>query len=182
MRSARRWRVARVGPVDLGDERLKHGRPGRYLGHRDTGPVTGGDGGDGGSDAESDGVALHRTLVLGEQVDLDVRHAGALAQVVVPHQPVEAVGRRRPDVDLIVGDLLLLADGGGDLPRHLRGALERAVLGHVEDDLQLALVVEGQHLDPHPAGGNEGHRSEEEDARSRPGTTSARPIGRRAGT
>ena len=109
-------------------------------------------------------MALRRALVLGEQVHLHLRHARALAQVVVAHQAVEAVGSRRPDVDLIVGDLLLLADGGGDLPGHLRGAFQRAVLGHVEDDLQLALVVVGQHLDPHPPGGNEGHRSQEEQA------------------
>ena len=70
-----------------------------------------------------------------------------------------------PDVDLIVGDLLLLADGGGDLPGDLRRAFQRAVLGHVEDDLQLALVVEGQHLHDHvPSRRNEGHGSEEEDA------------------
>ena len=42
-----------------------------------------------------------------------------------------------------------------DLARSLRGALQRAVFGHVEHDLELAFVVVGQHLDQHAARGHE---------------------------
>jgi hypothetical protein len=38
--------------------------------------------------------------------------------------------------------------------------LEGAALGHVEDDLELRLVVEGQHLDLHRADADEAHRAD----------------------
>ena len=39
---------------------------------------------------------------------------------------------------------------------------ERAAFGHVEDDLEFALVVERQHLDLHPADAHQRHRAEQQ--------------------
>jgi hypothetical protein len=61
------------------------------------------------------------------------------------------------------------ADGGGDFARTLRGVFQRAAFGHVEDDLEFALVVERQHLDLHPADSHQRHGAEEQadDARKK---------------
>ena len=76
----------------------------------------------------------------------------------MPHESVEVERRGDAGVDLVVGHFRFDADGGGDFARGLRGAFERAALGHVEDDLELALVVERQHLHLHPAERDQRHR------------------------
>ena len=72
-------------------------------------------------------------------------------------------------VNLIVRHLRFDADGGGDFARALRGVFQRAAFGHVEDDLKLALVVERQHLDLHPADAHQRHGAEQQadDAREK---------------
>ena len=70
---------------------------------------------------------------------------------VMPHQSVEIEWRRHAGVNLVIGHFRFDADGGGDFARGLRGAFQRAAFGHVQDDLELALVVERQHLHLHPA-------------------------------
>ncbi|GIX31689.1 MAG: hypothetical protein KatS3mg124_2161 [Porticoccaceae bacterium] len=87
---------------------------------------------------------------------------GAAAEEVVPDQTVEVEGGGGAHVDLVVGHLRFVADGGGDFPRRPGGALQRAALRHVEDDLELALVVEGQHLHLHPPERHGGHGEEQQ--------------------
>ncbi len=99
---------------------------------------------------------------LRDEVHLDVRDVRAAAQEVVAHEAVEIERRGDAGVDLVIGDLRFRADGGGDLARGLRGAFERAALGHVQDDLELALVVEGQHFHLHPAERDGRHREQQQ--------------------
>jgi hypothetical protein len=65
----------------------------------------------------------------------------------VADEAVEVEGRGGAGVDLVVAHLGLRADGGGHLEGDAGGLLQRGALGRVEDDLELRLVVEGQHLD-----------------------------------
>ena len=138
-----------IGPVDLGHQRLKHRRAGRHLGHLDARAVGLGDPVNARAHALGDVVALGLAVALGREVDLDVGHVRAAAHEVVAHQTVEVVGRGGPDVHLVVGHLRHGADVVADLARDGGGLLQRRALGHVDDDLELALVVERQHLDHH---------------------------------
>ena len=65
----------------------------------------------------------------------------------MPHQPVEVVRARGARIHLVVGHLRLLAEVLPQLLRHARRLLQRGAVRHVDDHLELALVVEGQHLD-----------------------------------
>src|SRR5574337_324786 len=91
-------------------------------------------------------VALRLAGVLWDEVSLYIGHVGRAAKEVVPHKTVEVVRGRRADIALEVGDLRdgpqVLAKG----PRGPRGLLKGSALGHVDDDLELALVVKGEHL------------------------------------
>ena len=149
--AGQREAVGFVRAVDFGHERLQHGRPGRHFGDGDARVVLGGDRGDARAHAFGDVVALRFALAFRHEVDLDVRDVRAAAHEVMPHQAVEIERRGDARVDLVIGDLRLGAHGGGDFARGLRGAFERAAFGHVQDDLELALVVERQHLHLHPA-------------------------------
>ena len=171
---ARRWRAAASGPYTSATSDCSTGGPGGTSATAIRAPWRAAIAATAGRIRSANAWLCTERVLLGRRLICTSATLEPRAQVVVAHQPVEAVGCRRPDVDLIIGDLLLLAKRGRDLPGHLRGPLQGAVLRHVEDDLQLALVVVGQHLDPHPPGRNEGHRSEEQDARSGPGTPSAR--------
>ena len=141
-----------VVAVDLGHQRLEHRRPRRDLRHLDPRPrrrarsagargLT--------PAARCRGSAPLRSS-LRAQVHLevgDVRAPGAWREVVAD-QPVEVVRRRGSDVDLEVRHI---GDGRQDvaeLRRHARGVLERGPLRHVDDHLELALVVERKHLHP----------------------------------
>jgi hypothetical protein len=149
--------------VDLGDEGLEHGRAGGHLGDGDAGAVPRGDGRDARADAFGDVVALGAARVFRGEVDLEIGDVGAAAHEIVPDQAVEIEGGGGADVDLVIGDLGFGADGGGDFAGDLGGQFEGAAFGHVEDDLELALVVEGQHLHLHPADADRGHRGEEQE-------------------
>ena len=94
----------------------------------------------------------------GKQIYLDVRLVGLPAQEVMPHQPVEVVRPRGAGVDLVVHDFRLLAEITSQGLRDVRGLFQRRSVGHVDDDLELALVVEGQHLYAHPLQRNERDR------------------------
>jgi len=166
--------------VDFGDHRLEHGRTGRHLGDGDRRAILGGDGGDGRAHAFGDVVALVRTLALAHEVDLHVGHGRAAAQEVVAHESVEIKRRGGAGVDLHVAHLGLAADGVGHLAGDAGGVFERGALGRVEHDLELRLVVEGQHLDLHRADQHEaaGEREQADDAaEKRP--AHARPVEQR---
>ncbi len=62
-------------------------------------------------------------------------------------QAVEVERRCGADIDLVIGGRRVLADHLGHLEGDAAGLLEGRSLGHVDDHLELALVVEGQHLD-----------------------------------
>ena len=64
-------------------------------------------------------------------------------------QTVEVVGRRRPGVALDVPYRRVLHRRVGERRCHAVRFLERRAVGHVDHDLELALVVEGQHLHVH---------------------------------
>ena len=115
---------------------------------------------------ERDLVALLVAVVLVDQVHLDVAHVVAAAQVVLPHQPVEIDRRRGARVHLVVGDLGSPRDLGREFVEHACGLLDRRALGHVEDDLELRLVVEGQHLHDHPLHDHEQHRDQDRGERA----------------
>jgi len=91
-------------------------------------------------------MALLDPLPLRRQPDPYVCLIPAPPEVVMSHQPVEVDGAVSPDITLEVLDL-----GHGEQLR-LEGphngirCLERRPLGHVDDQLQLVLVVEGEHL------------------------------------
>jgi hypothetical protein len=82
---------------------------------------------------------------------LDIGDVRSATQEVVPDETVEIERRGHAGVDLIVEDLWLGPQRGGHFARHPRGLLKRRALGEVEDDLELRLVVERQHLDLHRA-------------------------------
>ena len=70
----------------------------------------------------------------------------AVPQEVMPHQPVEVVRTRSARVNLVVLNFRLLAEILSQLLGDARGLLQRGSVGHVDHHLELALVVEGQHL------------------------------------
>ena len=151
-----------VRPIDFRHERLQDGRAGRDFGHGDAGAVFGRDCGDARADALGDVMALGFALALGNEVDLQVGDVGAAAHEVVAHQAVEVEGGGDAGVNLVIRHLRLDAHGGGDFAGGLGGAFQRAAFGHVEDDLELALVVERQHLHLHPAEADRCHGGKEQ--------------------
>ena len=140
-----------VRPINLGDECLQHWRAGWHLGDGDTGFVAIRDGGDGRANAFGDVVALCFALVLADEVDLDVGDVGTAAHEVVAHEAVEVVGRGDTGVDLVIGHFGFGADRGGHFAGDGGGLFQRRAFRHVQDDLELALVVKGQHLHLYPA-------------------------------
>ncbi len=149
-------------PVDLGDQRREHRRPGRNLGDLD-------------GDAESIGHRLQRpphlagqrvrlvlALLLVHEVDLDVGDVAAGAQEVVTNESVEVEGRRGADVDLEVRDLGHAAEGEGELAGGGVGLLEGEALRGVDHDLELGLVVVWQHLDGREADRDGRHGGDQE--------------------
>ena len=151
-----------VRAVDFSHEGLEDGRTGRDFGDGDAGAVFGGDGGDARADTFGNVVALGFALAPGHEVDLQIRDMGAAAHEVMAHQAVEVERGGDAGVNLVIGHLRLDADGGGNFAGGLGGAFEGAAFGHVEDDLELALVVEGQHLHLDPAEADGGHRGEQQ--------------------
>ncbi len=97
------------------------------------------------------------------QVHLQVGDVRARAQVVVTHQAVEVDRRGGAGVELEVGDLGHLGQVVGDLAGDARGGLERRALGHVDHHLELALVVEGQHLDADQLRRHQRHGAQKQD-------------------
>jgi hypothetical protein len=135
-----------------------------------------GDGLDVVADAQGEGVAAHFALLAGQEVDADVGQVRALAQVVVAHEAIEVHGRALADgggeIDDLGDGLEVLLDFADDGI----GGFERGAFGQVDDDLQLVLVVERQHLQRHAAGeGQEDGEAEEAgDDEHQDGAASAR--------
>ena len=138
-----------VGAVDFGDDRRHHRRSRRHFDHLGIAAMLPGNGNHPLAHRDGNLVALAVTMFLVHQVDLDVAHFRCRAQIILAHQAVEVDRAGRSGIGLIVGDLLHLSDLGRDFAQHGGGSLERGADRHVKHDLELALVVEGQHLEHH---------------------------------
>ena len=79
------------------------------------------------------------------------------------HQSVEVVRRRRSHVSLDVDHFALLLRLFGQQLRDARRFFERGAVGHVDDHLELALVVERQHLDLDEAEVEQGDGGQQKD-------------------
>ena len=148
-------------PVDLGDDGRKDGRAGRHFDDLQVGVVAPADFLDGRPDAQRDLVAVHRAPLTGQQVDADVAGVRALAQVVMPDQPVEIDRRADADRRGEIDHFRLGAEVFLDLLRDAVGGFQRRRFRHVDDDLELVLVVERQHLQRNQAGRGQ-HDGEDE--------------------
>ena len=101
-------------------------------------------------------------LTARRQRDLHVALVRTRPQKIVTHEPVEVVRSGGAGVDLGADDLGEPRQRVRHLGQGPVRRLERRSLGKVDDDLELVLVVEGQHLDDHDAERHERHgRSEE---------------------
>ena len=152
-----------VGAVHLGHQRLEHRRPRGDLRHLHVRAVSRGDRLDRRPDPLRDVVALGLPLPLRNEVHLDVGDVRPPPQEVVAHQPVEVVGRGGPDVHLIVHHFRHAGDDVADLPGRGRGLLEGRPFRHVDHHLELALVVERQHLHLHHPERDERRGTEQQD-------------------
>ena len=151
-----------IGSVDLRHEGAQHRRSGRYLHdlHPGVPPVR--DGLDGRPDPLCDVVALRLPLVLRHEIDLDVRLVARRPHEVVAHEAVEIEGRRRAHVGLVVQHLGHALQIFADLPRSGRRFLEARAFRRIDHYLELALVVEGEHLDPRQFRGDQQHGADEQ--------------------
>ena len=131
-----------IGSVDLGHHRLQHRRARRHLDHLDHGAGRFRQGLEPLAHLDRDLVAGTVTLVLVEQLYLDVALPGLAAQIVVPYQAIEVEGRGGADIGLQIGDLGDVADGLHRLVGEVGRYRQRGALGEVDDDIELGLVVE----------------------------------------
>ena len=152
-----------IGAVNLGHERLENRRPGRDLRdlHVRVPPLR--DRRDKRASPLGDGVALRFSLAFRKEVDLKVADVRPGAEKVVPHQAVEVERRRRAGVHLVIGNLGDGGHGRSDLARDRGRPLQRRSLRHIDDDLELALVIERQHLHAHQLHGEHRHGQQQRD-------------------
>ena len=97
----------------------------------------------------------------GREVHLQVRPVGGAPQEVVADEAVEVEGGRVAGVELEVAHLGHRRQVALHLARGLERHLERRALGVVDEHLELALVVERQHLDLDEAEAHRRHREDE---------------------
>ena len=172
-----------VGAVDLGDDRRQHRRAGRHFDDLDVGAEALADLLQRRPHAGGDGVALLAAVVLVDQVDLQVADLAAAAQVVLAHQAVEVDRRGGAGIGLVVGHLGHRRQVRAEFVQHRGGLLHRRAGRHVDDDLELRLVVERQHLQQHQAGGRQRQRDGDQhgDAQAEQAAVAPRRARRRAG-
>ena len=149
-----------IRAIDLGDDGREHRRAGRHFDQFHRCPVRLADRGQLRTHGQRDGMALPVSLVLVDQVDLQVADQWSAAQVVLAHQAVEGDRSGAAGVALPVAHFSDIGEAVGELAEQLVGAFERAAFRHVDDDLEFRFVVERQHLqddrlDHHQA--NRGH-------------------------
>jgi hypothetical protein len=149
-RAAPRWATANltgiIQAVDFRHQRRHHRRAGRHFDHLDVGVVALADLLQGPAHGQRDVVALAVTVLLVDQVDLDIADVGPGAQVVLPDQAVEIDRRGGAGVDLIVGHFLDRAEIAAQLAQHPGGLFQRGAFRHIHNDLKFRLVVERQHF------------------------------------
>ncbi len=135
-----------VRTVDLGDDRRQHRRARRNLHDLDLRAIRVANPLEFRADARRDDVALVVPVRLVDQIDLKVADVASAAQVILAHEAVEIDRCRRSGEGLVVGDLGNLRQVGAHFAQRRRRAFERSSGRHVDDDLELRLVVERQHL------------------------------------
>ena len=135
-----------IGAVNFGHDGREHGRPRRDFHHFDVGtkahahllqrwPQPGGN-----------GVTLFAARGFVLQIDLQIPHVGAGAQIVLANQTVKVDGRGGARVCLIVGDFGHACQIGAEFVQDGGGLFQRRAGGHVDDDLKFGFVIEGQHF------------------------------------
>ena len=152
-------------PVDLRHQRLQHRRTGRHLRHLDARAVSARRSAAG---AAAPALAISWLCSLrspfGSRFTWMSATFGAAPQVVMAHQSVEVVRRRRAHIRLHVHHFgLLRASLRASALRHPRGLFERGAVRHVDDHLELALVVERQHLHLDELEVEQRHRAEQQE-------------------
>ncbi len=166
--------------IDLGGEGGDDRRPRRQFDDFEESAVIPGDARQIVAQAQGDGVALHIARAFVRQVDANVGDVRPLAQVIVAHQTVEIHGAGGADVGLKVGHL---GDGGEIVLQrsHRRvGTLQGRPFGEIEHQLELVLVVEGEHLHRHQIEGRHRHGAEKQHQHAphqQPGPPSRRQKG-----
>ena len=169
-------------PVYLRHQRVEHGRTGRDLDHLHPRPPRPWRSPPGrGRMRLAMSWLCSRAVALADEVHLEVGPARALPQEVVAHEAVEVERRGRARVDLHVRHL----GDGGQVAVHPARRLQRDLQGRahvlVDEHLQLALVVEGQHLHAHGAQAHRGQGGHEDDEHAQEeGQPRARPLHERA--
>src|ERR1017187_11016758 len=78
------------------------------------------------------------------------------------HEPVEVVRTGGPGIDLIIDHLRLLAEILPQGLRHASRLFEWRAIGHVDDYLELTLVVEGEHFYANPLQRDKSDRREQQ--------------------
>ena len=139
-----------VGTIDFGDERREDRGAGRHFHHLDPGAEACGDTLELRAQGARDLMALAVALVLVHEVHLQIAVFRLLPQVVLAHEAVEVDGCRGAGVGLVVGHFGNRRDIRAHRPQHGCRVLDRSPGRHVDDDLQLRFVVEGQHFHHHP--------------------------------
>ncbi len=91
-------------------------------------------------------MTLSGSLVLRDQIDLNVRLVGLFTKIVMPDESTEVEGGGRSDIGLIVPDFGHRLHIASQRLCDPCGLFERCPLRHINDELNLALIVEGEHL------------------------------------
>ncbi|MDI3493283.1 MAG: hypothetical protein PWP17_1166 [Desulfomicrobiaceae bacterium] len=151
-----------TGTVDFRHQGLEHRWAGWNFHGLHIGAETLGRRGHGLPDPGRDGVALFVAHAARGEVDLDFRLMAPFAAIVVTHQPIEGEGRGGTHVELDVRHRRVRQHCPGDGLGCGHGLFQGRAFGHVDDELQFALVVEGEHLHQHQAQRKHGHGQEEE--------------------
>jgi len=165
--------LARLGAVHLRHDRLEHRRPRRHLDDLDARAQARGHRLEPRTEAPGDRMALIAPGVLVHEHHLEVRQVRVAPEEVVAHQAVERIRRRGAGVALDARHRGIVQRLVRERRRNPGRRLQRRVLRHVDDDLQLVLVVEWQHLHRDQPqrhqrhGADEQHRDQPEEARAR---------------
>jgi hypothetical protein len=136
-----------VRAIDLRDDRRHDRRARRHLDDLEFGAMRGRELLEGRPQGLRDVVRLAAAMVLVDEIHLDVAELRRGPQVVLADQSVEIDRTRGACIRLVVGHLRNLRDLGAEIAEHGRRAFERRACRHVDDHLELRLVVERQHLE-----------------------------------
>ena len=138
--------TSQVRAVDFRNQCLDHRRPRRYFAHLDARPIRVADRVEQRTKPLGNGMALHAALLGRQQVHLDVGLIRLAAHVVVAHQSVEVIRPGCSGVRLVVQHVRLPSEFISQRLGHARRLLKGSAVGHVDDHLEFALVIERQHL------------------------------------